>query len=355
MSLHVRQAGLWKPVPKLHVGQAGLLLPARRGFVRDAGVWKQFFQHEAVIEITGTMGAVLVKDLFDAVDASLWGNALINKRVIVAPGASVNANQSWGGIAIQDGGLTQATSFAGSLTIDNYGVVSGIGGAANSGVGGNAFLANFKGRSGQKAILNNYGTLRSGGGGGGRGGNGGQGYYQTPYTVYEPAGGGWLATDYNNYLWSYTGATTIRWAGVLIANNTGGGFISTYTSGGYTYHRGPGPQGETAWYNLRRTSTAYNTYYTSGGTGGNGGRGQGSDGANAAGSAGTAGGTNAGAGATGATGGGWGLAGGTGPTGPSGNYSAGTAGLAGGLAGCYLNGNSNIILNNFGTLLGRIS
>ncbi|AMD61447.1 hypothetical protein AWN88_25650 [Agrobacterium tumefaciens] len=55
----------------------------------------------------------------------------------------------------------------GNLIFDVAGVISGKGGAANSGVGGDAFQANRVGNANQKLILNlQSGAVLRGGGGG---------------------------------------------------------------------------------------------------------------------------------------------------------------------------------------------
>lgn len=318
------------------------------GFVFQGTV--QIWAHEVVI-VLGNASAILLKSYFDY-DPAIWASTT-PKRIVVPPGVEIGSVSASYAIAIMPTAEGQAASWGGTLTLENRGTISGRGGAANSGVGGNAIYANLPGKDGQQLIINNHGTIRAGGGGGGRGGNGGGGYYQTPYTVYQPSSG-WYTADYNNYVYVKSN-TSIRWAGTwIVVNGPNMGAGAPYTSGIYTYYMGE-RLGTTGWYDVRRTYTAYNTNYTSGGSGGNGGRGQGYDGANAAGANGAAGGTNAGTGGKGGTGGGWGNAGSTGNTGASGNNGGGSAGAVGGLAGYYLTGQANAVLNNFGSVLGRLN
>lgn len=310
---------------------------------------KQIWANEVVVVLGNTTTNVNLKTLFTLAE---WGDANLKKRVVVNAGVNIGSTQGAYAIAATTTADGQAGSWAGELTLDVRGTVSGVGGAANSGKGGDVILGNFPGRTGQKLIVNLYsgGIIRAGGGGGGRGGNGGGGYYTDdqyhlyPYSRYG-ANWEWYQGRYQIYL------SANGWS----ALNVGG--ASTYTSGGYVYSRGAyvesyGGDG----YQISRRLVTPNTVYTGGGAGGNGGRGQGYDGANAGGSAGAAGGTNAGAGGTGGTGAGYGGTGNTGNTGGAGNNGGGLAGAAGGLAGFYINGIANVTLNNLGgTLQGRVA
>lgn len=271
------------------------------------------------------------------------------KRIVVPAGVERGGASALGAIAVMPQGSNPSDSFAGSLTIEIAGTVSGIGGTANSGVGGDAFFANFPGRDGQKMVVNNYGTIRAGGGGGGKGGTGGNGNYASAYTYTEGPVSEWIEYDsvYNAY-----------WPGVGIVG-TGSQPTTGFSTGGWYYYRGAflyssGKDPKYYYYQIYRNQTRYTYPTTYGGAGGNGGRGYGYDGANAGGAAGAGGGTNAGTGGTGGTGGGWGAAGNAGGTGGAGNVGGGAAGSAGGLAGYYLNGSANVTINNSGTIQGRI-
>lgn len=359
MPFSINQGNVWKPVKDAYVNQSGVWKPIRRAFVNQSGVWKQYFQDEVVATLNSTGTEVIFKSLFSLSD---WNNPLLVKRVVNPVGATIGTttlNSVVMPVAQIEG---QAGNFDGQLIFDNYGTLSGLGGAANSGTGGNVIHGNWPGKSGQKMIVNNYGTLRAGGGGGGKGGTGGAGSYQTPYTYSE--GPFYDGTHFART----TGETTgyYSWAGsIIFAMNYGVEYQYVGTSGGWDYYLDAfqgtfyeGPSSDREPYNVygvRRQQTRYNTFPTTGGVGGNGGRGQGYDGGNASGIAGSAGGTNAGAGGTGGTGGGYGSSGGTGATGGAGNVSGGTAGTAGGLAGYYLFGSSNVTLNNFGSVSGRLS
>ncbi|MBN8245138.1 hypothetical protein JF546_19140 [Nitratireductor aquimarinus] len=125
---------------------------------------------EIVVNLTSSSDDRLDK-LFTA---GVWASD-VPKRVIIPSGVEIGSTSRNYAIAT---GLTsggQAGSFGGQLTLENHGVISGRGGAANSGAGGDAIYSNVPGRNGQKLRIENYGTIRSGGGGGGVGGKGGTG------------------------------------------------------------------------------------------------------------------------------------------------------------------------------------
>jgi hypothetical protein len=319
-----------------------MLASLKRGTSQIAFVFQgttQIWAHEIVVVLGASGAQTYLADLFDP---SVWASST-PKRVVVPEGVERGSSGSWV-FAVANG--AQAASFGGPLTLENRGTLSGRGGSANSGVGGDVISVNVPGKDGQKLTISNHGTIRAGGGGGGLGGNGGGGYYQTPYTYQE---GPYFENNNPGYAWHDYGSWARRWG----YDYTYPSPAPPYSTGGWTYHLGAHNGG--GHYAIYRTQTRYNTYYTSGGAGGNGGRGQGYDGANAGGSAGAAGGTNAGAGGTGGSGGGWGATGGTGSSGASGNNGGGAAGAVGGLAGFYLTGSGNATLNNFGTVLGRLN
>lgn len=215
---------------------------------------------------------------------------------------------------------------------------------ANGGVGGDAFensIANY-------IVIENYGTIRSGGGGGGLGGVGGAGSYST--TVTEGPIGHWgSATHVTKYWHGTTGTWGWQWAGSwLNAHNN----PNPYNHGGWTYTNGAqvGGTNNFTQYQIKRSKNV--TTYTTGGIGGPGGRGLGYNGVDASGSAGTNGGTNAGIGGAGGGGGSWGLSGSDGSVGIDGNNGSGASGSPGGLAGFAYKGQFSV--TNLGTILGRI-
>lgn len=301
---------------------------------------------------TSGAGPDLMKSLFSAAD---WA-ANTKKRVIINSGVEISG--PWGyGLALTDNASGQAGSFGGSLILQNDGIISGRGGAANGGAGTDALLINFTGRNGQKVEIINNGTLRGGGGGGGKGGNGGAGSVTT--TVRDPASGwhldvgDWWTTM--KFCWRiYTDNYPILyydifWNGQKVGGGDGGP-PEQQTIGGFTYLRGP-VYGQEGW-SIARTSAG--TSSTAGGAGGNGGTGQGYGQGLGAGVNGSGGGTNAGTGGKGGNGGVYGAAGSAGANGGNGNAGGGAAGAAGGAAGCYINGNANVTWSVTGTRQGRV-
>ena len=334
-------------------------VPVQKVFLGTTQIWA----NEVVVTLGNTTNVVL-KSLFTS---DQWNDANLKKRVVVPAGIEIGATTGSYAVLATAQADGQAGSWAGDLTLEIHGTVSGIGGIANSGAGGNAIRANFPGKTGQKLKIVSDGVIRAGGGGGGRGGNGGGGYYDTAYTAREPSSGEYY--DGNGaYVWKEdansegdgSGSGVISWG---VANQYVGSFSGGATSvtiGAYTYHRGSwrgtsgGGGNNSILYGVFRTYPASYRTYTDGGAGGNGGRGQGYAGANAVGANGAAGGTNAGTGGKGGTGGAWGAAGATGSSGASGNNGSGTAGATGGLAGFYLDGSANVTLTNTGSLQGRV-
>lgn len=333
----------------LHLGNmaiSGLMLgtvPVQKVYLGTYQIWG----NEIVVVLGNRSTSLFLKSLFTTAD---WASNT-RKRVVVPAGVEIGTNTNFA-IAISATADGQATSFGGELIIDNFGTVSGLGGAPNSGGGGDAILANLLGRSGQKLIVNNYGTLRAGGGGGGRGGNGGAGSYG--YNYREPSSG-WYSWNNGGYEFRYTfGNATMSamWNGSTVGSTPG--YASSISAGGWTYLRGPDVDegSASAIFMIARQTTAYQP--TSGGVAGNAGRGQGFDGAASAGANPVAGGTNAGASGKSGDGGAWGQPGQTGANGSAGNAGSGTAGATGGLAGAYLASSANAIFNNHGTVQGRL-
>lgn len=360
MALHVKNAGVWKPTKKLWTRQSGIWTPVRRAFVKQGAAWKQYFQDEVVAQLVSTGAAPVAVNHFSAAD---WANPLLNKRLIIPAGQEIGTNQGTYALAISGSAQGQAGSFAGDLIIDNYGTISGLGGLPNSGQGGTAVWGNLPGRDGRRSILNNYGTIRGGGGGGGRGGTGGTGVwydYQDTGVIFVNYGNMWVNDALEGPNFQYA---QIYWGGVELWRGNPGNVASVDLSGyRYEKHAYQFSNGRWRHHAIRRYLINPIANYTPGGAGGSGGRGQGYDGGNAGGAAGAAGGTNAGAGGTG----GWGMhyggagydglgAGLPGAAGASGNYAGGSAGASGGAAGFYLNGLANITFNNFGTVQGRIA
>jgi hypothetical protein len=335
-SVHAKVGSVWTPAQKLHI--------------RVGGAWQVHYQNEVVVTLA-TRNNVVLKTLFTP---EQWNDPNLKKRVVIPEQVHIGAGAPDYALATTLQADGQAGSFAGQLLLEVRGTISGIGGAANSGTGGDAIWANFPGQAGQPMLISNYGTLRSGGGGGGRGGTGGQGSYANSEDT------GYQYSQYYRH-WEINFAalgarqTKVWWDSSNIYAANGETYSITY--GGFYYVAGSQVGSSNTWrfYQVRRYRVTPVTVVTNGGAGGAGGRGYGFDGVNTGGSAGSAGGTNAGVGGTGGTGGTWGAPGATGNTGATGNYTGGAAGAAGGLAGCYLKGASNATLTNIGgTLQGRI-
>ena len=298
------------------------------------------------------------------------------KEIVIDSGVELGATSTSQEALQIDSGLS------GSMTITNNGTLSGAGGAANGGAGGDAFEADVA------CTLINNGTIRAGGGGGGQGGGGGtggtggQGTYSTSgwssWSSYYYTGG--AASDrsvqqYTNRAW--------YWNAYLGSTGVGS---SSASFGGNEYQIGTVQAVIPAYpiylYSIRRRTPVTNTYYTSGGAGGSGGSGgsggvgqgygqsAGSGSSGSGGSGGSGGGTSAGSGGTGGTGGtggsggGYGSSGSTGNTGATGNTggngnhtngsggSGGSGGSSGGAAGNYIRGLSNVTLTQNGTVQG---
>ncbi|WDQ98192.1 hypothetical protein PSC71_13235 [Devosia sp. J2-20] len=355
MTLLLQHGGVQKQPLAGWAKIGGVWQPILRGSLKAGAVWGKEYQYERRVTIAANAAQISAQSYFDPAD---WANPAIDKILIV--GAGVNVWSYTPGTPA----LNVGTGRGGKLTIENNGYILGAGGNANSGLGGDAL---FVGQSGV-TIINN-GAIYGGGGGGGVGGQGGPGYYQTPYTLREPSSG----TYYDGYSYTFDvrgqQIERISFGGY---QNVSGPSGNVTMSGGYFYadrggyrywgvnYRGSNDSGSVGYYDIYRTSTQYNTYYTSGGAGGAGGRGTGYNASLANvyqnGSGGAGGGTNAGTGGAGGNGGGWGASGASGNTGAGGNNGGGSGGAAGGLAGRYINGNDNIasLINN-GTLLGRVA
>jgi hypothetical protein len=306
------------------------------------------------------------------------------KEIVIDSGVELGATSTSQEALQIDSGLS------GGLTITNNGTLSGAGGAANGGAGGDAFQADVS------CTLINNGTIRAGGGGGGAGGAGGTGGTGGQGQTSTSAPGSWTGWQSNYYGPGYIGMQRYNfegqwyyswyWGSNQSMSSSSGNSIS---HGGYDYEKNSSygivwnGQLNVYIHSLRRRQqsvTTY-TYYNggaggSGGSGGAGGQGQGygqssaSGSSGSGGSGGSSGGTNAGSGGTGGTGGtggsggGYGASGSTGNGGATGNSggngnhtsgsggSGGSSGSGGGAAGKYVRGISNITFTNNGTVQG---
>ncbi|QXV74760.1 hypothetical protein PP749_gp087 [Rhizobium phage RHEph22] len=343
-----KEAGTWIKVNSMFRKESGAWEPVKSAFQKVSGTHVNVFDSEVVVEITTNQTDLVLKSLFSSED---WDSGKA-KTVHIHSGVTVSPSSLTYALIPQP--ASDTTIWGGVLTVINEGIIQGKGGAANSGVGGNALYIGTVSNSTKKLQIKNLGTIRAGGGGAGRGGTGGGGQYN--YTATE---GPYYSSSYG--WWQNTNsladdADGIKWGGsrVFSGNWSNTSPPTSVTIGIYTYNRGAQQSVEFSVYNYAVSRSYTATATTSGGAGGNGGRGQGSDGANASGSAGAAGGTNAGTGGTGGTGGTWGNSGATGFTGSSGNRTAGTAGTAGGVAGyAYSTALHNIVVP--GIILGRVA
>ena len=298
----------------------------------------------------------------------------------------INSGVELGATSTSQEALQIDSGLSGGLTITNNGTLSGAGGAANGGAGGDAFQADVA------CTLVNNGTIRAGGGGGGQGGGGGTGgtggqgqtsstapgswsgyqssLYNPQYGVHWASGYGWSWYWGNNSVLSTTSGTSMNHGGYNYERQSG---ASYHYIGNITVHVYPSRR--------RQASVTSYTYHNggaggAGGGGGNGGVGQGygqsagSGASGSGGSGGAGGGTNAGSGGTGGTGGtggnggGFGASGSSGATGSTGNTgnngnhtngsggSGGSGGSSGGAAGKYIRGLSNVSFTNNGTVQG---
>lgn len=300
------------------------------------------------------------------------------KDIVVNSGVEIGAT-STGNYALQ-----APSGLSGSLSITNNGTISGAGGAANGGAGGDAcYFAS------SVTFINN-GTIRGGGGGGGLGGTGGTGGTGGQGQTSSTSPGSWTGFTQslyypqygvqryqNNWNWYWGGNTSLSTTTAAAMNHGGYNYqrLSSFTNY-YLPHL-------VRVYSMRRrqASVTTYTYYNggsggSGGSGGAGGVGQGygqsrtAGAGGAGGSAGGGGGTNAGNGGQGGAGGFGGYGGlygqsgvtgntgNTGYTGNNGNHtngsggSGGSGGSAGGSAGRYIVGISNVSFTNNGTVQG---
>lgn len=316
---------------------------------------KQVWADKVVI-VLGNAASIVLQSYFSPEE---WADLHLKKLAVVPVGVEIGATNGTYAIAPALSGAGQAGSWAGSLTLEVRGTISGIGGTANSGVGGSCIWGNLPGRNGEllNVIYFPGCTIRSGGGGGGRAGNGGAGvWYNHQDTGLMP----WSGPTGGYSIESSTGYNKdfkIWWGGAALFWLSGYPTVpAAFDWGGYTYYPGAHMTSNGDWrgFQVGRRLTTPISNYTAGGVAPNAGRGQGYDGAASVGGNAVAGGTNAGASGKSGNGGAYGSAGTTGASGSTGNYTAGTAGAAPGLAGFYLHGAANCnITDNGGTLLGR--
>lgn len=308
--------------------------PIQRVFLGTLQIWAA-----EVKAVLANSRDVVISGLFTAAQ---WSNGDLKKVVVVPANVEIGATTAAYALISSPMADGQAKSWAGELVIEVAGTISGIGGLANSGSGGNALVIAFKGISGQlaKVVLAATAKLRGGGGGGGRAGNGGPGLVSYNYNE------GPVGPNGSYFYQRQGGETHVQWGGGSVWDS--GGDYSAVSSGGWVYYSQGSGFGAVGRYQTRYNNTA-------GGVAGNPGRGQGFDGAATAGAASVGGGTNAGASGKSGDGGSWGTSGQAGGNGSNGNNGSGTAGAPAGLAGAYLSGNSNSTITNAGaSLQGRL-
>ena len=156
------------------------------------------------------------------------------KEIVINSGVELGATGT-GEEALQiDSGLS------GTMTITNNGTLSGAGGSANGGAGGDAFEANVA------CTLINNGTIRAGGGGGGQGGSGGGGGNGGQGRTSSTSWGSWSGYsgfyDYNT-IWLVDNGNSrlrLRWSGTFVLTQNGGDYqtATQKTVGNAQYQRG---------------------------------------------------------------------------------------------------------------------
>lgn len=274
--------------------------------------------YSAVNSVTQTLANNSTNVNLSATFGSDW-TSTIPKVLVIASGSTIGGT---GGTAA----ITVPTGMGGTLTIQNAGTIVGTGGAAGA-AGGDAIVVSQT----SGVTITNTGYIYGGGGGGGTGGNGSYSSTSDTGFGYNESNRRWIRTsdDISEYRYDAIGVGNTR--------TFLGGSATSHTSGNRTAYRGTQRYyDEGVWfYELRIVTTT--TTNTSGGSGGIG------AGYNQSATNGAAGGTNAGAGGNG---GAYGASGSTGANGNSGN------GSAGGASGNYINGISNVTLNNTGTVAG---
>ena len=188
------------------------------------------------------------------------------KQIVIDSGVELGATSTSEEALQIDSGLS------GGLTITNNGTLSGAGGSANGGSGGDAFQADVA------CILINNGTIRAGGGGGGAGGNGGSGgtggggqYTTTSEQVRTQ----WGYPPYNFCRYATGNDFKLCYAGGFTAGtgwNFGGGCRTNFTSGSAGCYASASTDPAYA-LRLNVYEYVYSTTNTNGGGGGSGGGG----------------------------------------------------------------------------------
>ena len=284
---------------------------------------------------------------------------------------------------------------AGDITVTNAGTIIGAGGSgggggsANSGSGSAGSAGGDAIKVASPATFINNGSIYAGGGGGGGAGGGGRGGNLQQQQQTTGQQGPFFSWNQPGYWWgrntsTYNGGGPYNWYILWAWTNPSGyvgsgpGDVSSYTSGQYTYGRGPlyaqqhqgDPPTRREYYRVYRTfpqSQQTQVAGYDGGAGGGGGLGRGYNNQPAGdpGSGGSGGGTgpagNGGTGGTGGTGGGYGSAGASGGGGNTGSPSTtsgtgGGGGGSGGAAGLAVEKASPISLTftNNGTVQGTV-
>lgn len=318
--------------------------------------WSVSSWAETVQMISSSTTAANPQALFGAA----WTNSSVRKRLIINSGVTVSSTAS------TSAALAINNALAGSLIIENNGVIAGAGGAG--GVSGDA--AGKAGGTGISLAVTgvkviNNGIIAGGGGGGGLGGRGASGYRVV--NVRTPASGeSFYFNNTNNpghntaWYWLAPADTSnpghsVDWEGSGKGNNfTSNANVTSFTSGGCTYYRG---SQQMSFYTASKRYAVYRTCESgeavAGGVGGGGGKGATYPGAYTAGSSGASSpGNGSGAGGKGGNGGTYGQAGATGNMGNTGTNGSPSTGVAGGAAGLAISGSpagSSVLGTRFGT------
>ncbi len=267
--------------------------------------------------------------------------------VIPAPITLGSNNTAEYGLEVDSGG-------AGTITITNNGTILGAGGAggsagsANGGTGSNGSAGGDAMKFAVDTTLVNNGSIRGGGGGGAGGGGGGQGG-STQQATTSQQGPIYNVPPYtpNNvyYYWGPRGSSTVvAWAAQALPFNLSvgapnSGAFNSFTTGQYTYYRGPQVTGENYRIYRQYPGPTVQEAGEAGGAGGAGGLGRGfnnqpagdSGASGSSGASSTAGG-DGGPGGAGGAGGDFAAAGASGTAGTAGTNSTGS-GSGGGSAG----------------------
>jgi len=184
----------------------------------------------------------------------------------------INAGVELGATGTGEEALQINSGLSGTMTITNNGTLSGAGGSANGGAGGDAFEANVA------CTLVNNGTIRAGGGGGGAGGSGGTGgtggQGQTSTSGYGSWSGYSAFYDYNNFWGVSIGNSQayVNTSGTRRWTQTGGNWQTITQSplvNNIQYERGSLWESPGSYYVRSRTYSTTYTYYN-GGAGGSG-------------------------------------------------------------------------------------